>query len=135
VIEGRVRPSDIAFIRVGQPALVKITAYNYATYGGLEGTVTEISPDAIETPEKPGETYFRVKVRTGRSFLENGDKKLPIGPGMTAQVSIRIGEKSLLAYILKPITKSARRVRIDEPPKRPGEPPPRGPGRPSAESL
>lgn len=135
VIEGRVRPSDIAFIRVGQAALVKITAYNYATYGGLEGKVVEISPDAIEAPEKPGETYYRVKVRTERSFLENAGKKLPIGPGMTVQVSIRIGEKSLLAYILKPITKSARRIHVEEPASAPGGPSRRGPGRPSAESL
>ena len=130
VIEGRVRPSDIAFIRVGQHALVKITAYNYATYGGLEGTVTDISPDAIEMPEKPGETYYRIKVRTNRSYVENEGKKLPIGPGMTAQVSVKIGDKSLLAYILKPITKSVRKIPRDEP-----APPPREPGRPSAESL
>ncbi|MCW5771142.1 MAG: HlyD family type I secretion periplasmic adaptor subunit [Rhodospirillaceae bacterium] len=129
VIEGRVRPNDIAFVRVGQHALVKITAYNYATYGGLEGRVTEISPDAIELPEKPGETYYRVKLRTDRSFLEADGKKLPIGPGMTAQVSIKIGEKSLLAYILKPITKTTRHIKIDEPPRPPA------PGRPSAESL
>ena len=129
VIEGRVRPSDIAFIRLGQHALVKITAYNYATYGGLEGSVFEISPDAIEAPEKPGETYYRVKVRTTKSYLENGGKNLPIGPGMTTQISIKIGEKSLLAYILKPLTKATRRLRIDEP-GRPAEP-----GRPSAESL
>lgn len=129
VIEGRVRPSDIAFIRVGNHALVKITAYTYSTYGGLEGTVTDISPDAIEMPEKPGETYYRIKVRTSRSFVENEGQKLPIGPGMTAQVSVKIGEKSLLAYILKPITKSVRKSQKDEPA------PPREPGRPSAESL
>lgn len=132
VIEGRVRPSDIAFIRVGQQALVKITAYTYSTYGGLEGTVTDISPDAIEMPEKPGETYYRIKVRIGRSFVESEGKKLPIGPGMTAQVSVKIGEKSLLAYILKPITKSARKVHNRD---EPAPPPPREPGRPSAESL
>ena len=129
VIEGRVRPSDIAFIRIGQHALVKITAYNYATYGGLEGRVVEISPDAIEAPEKPGETYYRVKVRTTKSYLENGGKSLPIGPGMTTQISIKIGEKSLLAYILKPLTKSTRRVHVDEPAR------PAQSGRPSAESL
>ena len=129
VIEGRVRPSDIAFIRMGQHALVKITAYNYATYGGLEGRVFEISPDAIEAPEKPGETYYRVKVRTAKSYLENGGKSLPIGPGMTTQISIKIGEKSLLAYILKPLTKATRRVHIDEPGRS------ADPGRPSAESL
>jgi adhesin transport system membrane fusion protein len=129
VIEGRVRPSDIAFIRLGQHALVKVTAYNFATYGGLEGRVFEISPDAIEAPEKPGETYYRVKVRTTRSYLENGGKRLPIGPGMTTQISIKIGEKTLLAYILKPLTKSSRRLHIDEP-GRPAES-----SRPSAESL
>lgn len=129
IIEGRVRPSDIAFIRIGQHALVKITAYNYATYGGLDGKVIEISPDAIEVPEKPGETYYRVRVRTDQSFLRNGGRALPIGPGMTAQVSIKIGAKTLLAYILKPLTKTTRQINIEEPP-RPAEP-----GRPSAESL
>jgi membrane fusion protein, adhesin transport system len=128
VIEGRVRPSDIAFIRLGQHALVKVTAYNFATYGGLEGHVFEISPDAIEAPDKPGETYYRVKVRTTRSYLENGEKRLPIGPGMTTQISIKIGEKTLLAYILKPLTKSSRRLHLGEP-GRPAES-----GRPSAES-
>ncbi len=129
VIEGRVRPSDIAFVRIGQHALVKVTAYNYATYGGLEGRVIEISPDALEAPEKPGETYYRVKVRTTKSYLESGGRTLPIGPGMTTQISIKIGEKSLLAYILKPLTKSKRRLHIDEP-GRPAES-----GRTSAESL
>jgi adhesin transport system membrane fusion protein len=129
VIEGRVRPSDIAFIRLGQHALVKITAYKFSTYGGLDGNVFEISPDAIEAPEKPGETYYRVKVRTTKSYLENAGKTLPIGPGMTTQISIKIGEKSLLAYILKPLTKSSRRLHVDEP-GRPAET-----RRPSAESL
>lgn len=129
VIEGRVRPSDIAFIRLGQHALVKITAYNFATYGGLEGRVFEISPDAIEAPEKPGETYYRVKVRTTKSHLDSDGRTLPIGPGMTTQISIKIGEKSLLAYILKPLTKSTRRIQIDDP-GRPAES-----GRPGAESL
>ena len=134
VIEGRVRPNDIAFVRIGQHALVKITAYNYATYGGLVGNVVEISPDAIEAPEKPGETYFRVKIRTTRSFLEPDGKKLPIGPGMTAQASIKIGSKTLLAYILKPLTKATRHIKIDEPLPGDGSRPPE-PGRPSAESL
>jgi len=98
---------------------VKITAYNYATYGGLDGTVIEISPDAIELPEKPGETYYRVKVRTDKGFLESDGKRLPIGPGMTAQVSIKIGGKTLLAYILKPITKSQRKLHVDDPEHRP----------------
>jgi len=135
VIEGRVRPSDIAFIRIGQHALVKITAYNYATYGGLEGSVFEISPDAIEAPEKPGETYYRVKVRTTKSALENGGKALPIGPGMTTQISIKIGAKSLLAYILKPLTKATRHLAIDDPAHPPADKKPADPGRPSAESL
>ncbi len=129
VIEGRVRPSDIAFVRIGQRALVKITAYNFATYGGLEGQVFEISPDALEAPEKPGESYFRVKIRTTKSFLESDGKRLPIGPGMTAQASIKIGEKTLFAYILKPITRATRQMKLDEPPQpEPGR-------RPSAESL
>ncbi|MGH7005494.1 MAG: HlyD family type I secretion periplasmic adaptor subunit, partial [Alphaproteobacteria bacterium] len=135
-IEARVRPSDIAFLRLGQHATVKITAYNFSTYGGLEGKVIEISPDALEAPEKPGETYFRVKLRTDRSFLEKDGKPLPIGPGMTADVSIKIGEKSLLAYILKPITKSQRHIRVDDPAHPPpGVPAPGATPRPPAASL
>jgi adhesin transport system membrane fusion protein len=105
VIEGRVRPNDIAFLRTGQSALVKITAYNFAAYGGLRGTVIDISPDALESPEHPGETFYRVRIRTDRCFLERGTTKLAIAPGMTAEAAIKIGEKSLLAYILKPITR------------------------------
>jgi len=133
VIEARVKPSDIAFVRMGQQALVKITAYNFATYGGLDGRVIEISPDAIEAPEKPSETYFRVKVRTDRGYLEKDGKPLPIGPGMTANISIKIGEKSLLAYILKPITKSQRKITVEEPAKPKADPP--APPRPPAASL
>ena len=134
VIEARVKPSDIAFVRLGQHALVKITAYNFSTYGGLEGTVTEISPDALEAPEKPSETYFRVKVRTAKGHLEKEGKPLPIGPGMTANISIKIGEKSLLAYILKPITKSQRKLHVDDPAHQPpaqGSPKPANPAAPA----
>lgn len=133
-IEARVRPSDIAFLRLGQHATVKITAYTFSTYGGLEGQVFEISPDALEAPEKPGDTYFRVKVRTTKSFLEKDGKPLPIGPGMTANVSIKIGEKSLLAYILKPITKSQRGVQVEDP-AHPAPQTPAAPARPPAASL
>jgi len=114
VIEGRVGSNDIAFVRIGQHALVKITSHNYAAFGGLEGNVIEIGPEAIDSPEKPGESYFRVKIRTTKSFLEQDGMRRPIGPGMTAQVSIKIASKSMLAYIFNPLPNAARAIKIDE---------------------
>jgi len=108
IIEAKVRPSDIAFIRLNQKALVKMTAYNYTTYGGLDGTVIGISPDTIEDKTKKGETFYKITVRTQKNFLIGKGRKLLIIPGMTAVVNIKTGRKSVLAYIFKPITKSSR---------------------------
>lgn len=108
IIEAKVRPSDIAFIRLNQKALVKISAYDYSTYGGLDGTVIGISPDTIEDKTKQGETFYKIRVRTQRNFLRGRGRKLSIIPGMTAVVNIKTGRKTILAYIFKPITKSTQ---------------------------
>lgn len=107
LIEAKIRPSDRAFLRIGQKAVVKITAYDYTVYGGLEGKVVSVSADTIEDNNRAGEAFYKVRVRTTRGYLESSGKQLPIIPGMTAVVNILTGkEKSVLDYILKPITKS-----------------------------
>ena len=104
LIDARVRPADIAFIRPGQAATVKITAYDYSIYGGLDGKVEDISADTI-TNEK-GESFYRVRVRTDRNHLGTPQKPLAIIPGMTAQIDVLTGHKTVLDYILKPILKA-----------------------------
>ncbi len=111
LIEARIRPSDRAFLQPGQTALVKITAYQYSKYGGLEGKVVNISADTIDDPARPGEAFYRVRVRTNQSYLEKDGKKHPIIPGMTATVNIKSGkQKSILQYIFKPIIKTTRQA-------------------------
>jgi adhesin transport system membrane fusion protein len=109
LIEAKIRPSDRAFLKIGQNAVIKITAYDYNIYGGLKGKVVSVSADTIEESNRPDEAFYKVQVRTSRSFLEKDGKRLPIIPGMTAVVNIMTGqEKSILDYIMKPITKSQR---------------------------
>ena len=104
LVEAQVRPADIAFISPGQAAMVKITAYDYAIYGGLEGAVEDISADTIKNER--GESFYRVRVRTDRNFLGTEARPLRIIPGMTAQVSILTGRKTVLDYLLKPLLKA-----------------------------
>ena len=108
LIEARVRPADIAFLRPDQPAAVKITAYDYSIYGSLKSRVERISADTIE--DERGDRFYRVRLRTEtNSFMRNG-VRLPIIPGMTATVEIMTGEKSVLDYLLKPILKAKERA-------------------------
>lgn len=116
LVEGKIRPSDVAFLRPGLPATVKITAYDYAIYGGLKGQVEHISPDTLKDDQKaaagrPDATYYRVLVLTDKSSLEAGGKSLPIIPGMVASVEIRTGEKTILDYLLKPVLKAREAFR------------------------
>jgi len=106
LIEARIRPSDVAFLRPGLPAMVKISAYDFSIYGGLEGTVEQISADTIRDERKSDESYYRVLVRTKTSGLRGRDGELPIIPGMTATVEILTGHKTVLDYLLKPILKA-----------------------------
>jgi membrane fusion protein, adhesin transport system len=101
VVEAMINPKDIGFVLVGQPARVKLTAYDYSLYGAMPGKVVQISPDAI-TNER-GESFFLVRVQTERTMVENLDKKLPIMAGMQAQVDIITGSKTILAYLVKPV--------------------------------
>lgn len=101
ILEARVPHKDIGFLRPGQRAMVKFTAYDFAVYGGLEAEVEHISADALTTEE--GAAYYLVRVRTLKSQLATN---LPIIPGMRATVDIISGRKSILAYIMKPVLRA-----------------------------
>lgn len=101
LLEARVSPKDIAFLRPGDRALVKFTAYDFSIYGGLEAKLEFIGADSV-TDER-GNTFYTVRVRTEKSKLGEG---LPIIPGMVAEVDIITGQKSILSYLLKPVLKA-----------------------------
>ncbi len=105
LIEAKISPRDVAFIRRGQKAIVKITAYDFSIFGGLEGEVTNISADSIVEKEK-GETFYLVQVKTDQSELKRNGKAYPIIPGMVASVEIMTGRKTILSYLMKPINKA-----------------------------
>ena len=105
LVETRVKPSDIAFIKVGDKALVKVTAYDFSIYGGLDGRVVQISADSIYD-EVEKEAYFNVIVETDRSYLQQQGRRLPITPGMMTDTQIITGRKSVLSYLLKPVMKA-----------------------------
>jgi adhesin transport system membrane fusion protein len=101
LLEARIQPRDIAFLRPGLPALVKFTAYDFSVYGGLDGVVENISPDTV-TDEK-GNVFYVVQVRTRDASLGKG---LPVIPGMVAEINVLTGKKTVLAYLLKPILRA-----------------------------
>ncbi len=101
VLETKITPRDIAFLRPGQPATVKFTAYDFAIYGGLEAELDQIAADSVIDEE--GRAFFVVKVRTLKNSLGEG---LPIIPGMVAEVDILTGKKSILNYLLKPVLRA-----------------------------
>ena len=104
LVEARIRPSDIAFLRPGQDAQVKLTAYDYATYGILPGKLEYISADTIV--DEQGQSYYRIRVRTAATYLGTEDKPLHIIPGMVAQVDVLTGKKTVLEYLLKPVIRA-----------------------------
>jgi len=101
VLEAKIKPQDIAFLRPGQSALVKFTAYDFAIYGGLEATVEQIGADTVM--DDKGNAFYVVRVRTKASSL---GENLPIIPGMVAQVDVLTGKKSILTYLLKPVLRA-----------------------------
>jgi membrane fusion protein, adhesin transport system len=106
LVEGRIRPQDIAFIRPQQSAVVKLTAYDSSVFGSLEGKVERISADTLadDRPERgeKNETFYRVMIRTDKNHLGTDDQPLPILPGMLATVEVLTGKKTVLDYLLKP---------------------------------
>lgn len=104
LIEAKLNPKDIGFVKVRQDALVKILTYDYARYGGLHGEVVSVSADSHTDP-KTGESYFIVKVRTDKNYLGDTAASFPITAGMMATVDIHTGTKSVMEYLLKPVIK------------------------------
>jgi len=104
IVEARVKPSDRAFIYPGQPAVIKITAYDFSIYGGLKGELLDISADTIE--DEQGQSFYRVRLRTYETELKRKGEILPIIPGMVASVDILTGQKTVMQYLLKPFVKT-----------------------------
>ncbi|MDQ7062136.1 MAG: HlyD family efflux transporter periplasmic adaptor subunit [Sulfurimonas sp.] len=107
-LEIKIKPSDIAFIRPGAEAQIKISAYDYSIHGGLVGHVVQISPDTIT--DKKENTFYIIHVETEKNYLGTKDHPLHITPGMMASVDIVTGKKTVMQYILKPILKSKQYV-------------------------
>ena len=107
LIEAKVKPTDIGFIEEGQKATVKFSAFDFTIYGGLEGELIHISPDAIV--EKNGnsvETFYLIKVKTDKNYLGSINKPLKIIPGMESEVDILTGKKTILSFLLKPVLRA-----------------------------
>ena len=104
VVEARIPPKDIGFVKLGQPTRVKITAYDYSIFGSMDGVITQLSADAVSSEER-GQTqyYYIARVETSSSVMNSLGKKLPIIPGMQAQVDVITGHKTVLRYLLKPL--------------------------------
>ncbi|MEM7568348.1 MAG: HlyD family type I secretion periplasmic adaptor subunit [Pseudomonadota bacterium] len=108
LVEAFVDPKDIAFLRPGQGARVTLSAYDFATYGALEGSLETISADAIEQDD--GQRLYRITVRTQSDKIGDESQDLPILPGMVADVSVLGGKRTIMDYILSPITDISERA-------------------------
>lgn len=114
VIEARIKPGDIGFVREGQPATVKLTAYEFPIYGGLTGRVDYISPDALgQANGQSGatDTYYLARVHVAHNTLRGPDGPLPVRPGMTGTVEIETGDRTVLSFLLRPVLKSREAFR------------------------
>jgi len=105
LVEARVSPRDVAFIQPDQEALIKVTAYDFSIFGGIEGKVSNITADSL-VDQKTGEPYYQVRVATEKSTLTRNGKAYSIIPGMICSVDIKTGRKTILNYLLKPINKA-----------------------------
>lgn len=103
VVEAKLNPTERGFIRAGMPAVVKVSTYDFARYGGLNGQVVRVAPDT--SLNEDGSPYFKVIVQTDRNFLGRDETDLPITPGMQATVDIHTGQKSVMDYLIRPILK------------------------------
>lgn len=112
LVEARISPRDIAFIHPGQRAQVKITAYDYAIFGGLEGEVLNISANTVRDEARPDQFYYRVQIRTDADALVNdAGGRFPIAPGMVATVDIQTGERTVWHYLVKPFNRAREALR------------------------
>lgn len=105
LVEAQILPADIAFLRPGQKAIIKLTAYDFSIYGGLEAHLEHISADTITNPTD-GKSYYQIRLSTTQNHIEKNGKMFSIIPGMTADVDILTGKKTVLEYMLKPIIKT-----------------------------
>ncbi len=105
LIEAKISPRDVAFVRIGQPAIIKISAYDFSIFGALDGKVVNVSADSLVEKDK-NETYYLVRIKTDKSALERDGKHYPIIPGMVASAEILTGHKAILTYLMKPINKA-----------------------------
>ena len=107
IVEAKIKPVDIAYVKEQQDATVKLDAYDYSIFGAMNGTVIYISPDTLmEQTPKGEEPYYRVQIKiTGAEFSGRSDE-IVIKPGMTASVDIKAQQRSVLSYLTKPITKT-----------------------------
>jgi adhesin transport system membrane fusion protein len=103
VIDAKLNPADRAFVTVDQRVIVKLSTYDYAIFGGLDGKVIMVAPDTII--DEKGEPYFRIFVKTDKIYLGDDPDLYKITPGMQATVDIHTGEKSVMEYLIKPILK------------------------------
>ena len=109
LVEARIKPSDVAFIHPGQEVRIKLTAYDFSIYGGLDGELEQISADTIE--DERGEHFYHVRARTAETQLEGKDgEALPIIPGMIAEVDILTGKRTVLQYLMKPFLKARHKA-------------------------
>ena len=115
LIEAHVKPGEIGFLQVGQSAKVKLSAYDFALYGSIDGKIESIGPDALGDPDRAvgstDPTYYRVMLRVDTNTLHEKGKTLPLLPGMTGTVEVRIGERSVLNFLLRPMLKSKEAFR------------------------
>ncbi|WKB52760.1 HlyD family efflux transporter periplasmic adaptor subunit [Eleftheria terrae] len=114
LVEARIKPADIGFVRVGLPAEVKLSAYDYYSYGGLKGTIEQLSPGVLGEDghaSSADASYYRAVVRADVTALRTHGQPLPVLPGMTATVEIRTGERSVLDFLLLPVLKSQEAFR------------------------
>lgn len=104
VVEAKLNPTDIGYVRVGQSSVVKVTTYDFSRYGGLDGHIVSISPDS-HVDSNTGKSYFRVIAETDKNYLGDNPGELPIAPGMEATLDIHTGSKTVMQYLLKPVVK------------------------------
>ncbi|AOF19673.1 hypothetical protein BED35_15235 [Yersinia enterocolitica] len=109
LIETRINPRDIAYIRPGLPATLKITAYDSSIYSNPTGVVETVSPDTLQNEVKRDQLYYRIYVRT--NLTNKAGKLFPILPGMVASVEIKTGQKTVLDYLIKPLNKVKESLR------------------------
>jgi adhesin transport system membrane fusion protein len=121
IVEGYIKPSEIAFVKKNQPVMVKLSAYDFNKYGGMTGVLEHISADTFKDdtkPPKPGATgmdlqdrYYKVLIKLTDQNLERNGKRIEPTPGMTADIEIRTGEKTVLEYVFRPLMSVSQALR------------------------